>query len=105
MDKVMSLLGFGRRARRVLSGEEGIRRAVLRRRARLLVVAEDASPQSRAMYQRLARAGGVSCTIYGRKEELGRALGTSARSAVAILDAGLASAVVQEIGRRSGGEE
>ena len=80
-NKVLSYLGLATRAGRVVSGEFCVEKSVRQRRARLVLVSEDASENSRKNFRNL-------CTYY--------------KVSAAIEDEGLAMAAVRELKQRSG---
>ena len=91
--KVKGLLGLGLRARLVVVGVEQVRVAVGKRTARIVLVADDASENSRGKVLPLLKArrvdvvGGISAV------ELGAAVGRETTAAVAVVDAALARGV------------
>lgn len=92
--KVVSLLGFARRARKVVSGAEAVASAVARRAAKVVLVAADASQDSVTKIRSLAAPVGVACHECLSKAQLGAALGGAPRSCVAVTDARFAEAVI-----------
>lgn len=102
MSDPFHLLGLARRAGRLAAGHEAVERAVVTGRARLVLVAGDASAASRERFRRLAEAHGVDFRVCGSKEELGRAVGSAPKAVLAILDAGLAARVMAGVDRMAG---
>ena len=92
--KVVSLLGFARRARRVVSGADAVKSAVQRQMARLVLTAIDASASSVAKTRAVAAAGGATCRQVLDEEKLGAAVGGAPRSCVAVTDPRFAEAIV-----------
>ena len=101
-NKVLSYLGLATRAGRVVSGEFCVEKSVRQRRARLVLVSEDASENSRKNFRNLCTYYKVPLYISGSREELGAACGKEARVSAAIEDEGLAMAAVRELKQRSG---
>ena len=96
-NKVFSLLGLAMQARRLVSGEYQTVEAVKKREAKLVFVAEDASDNTKKLFH-------DKCTIYrvpfwefGKKEDLGRAIGKDLRSSLAVCDEGLATAIKKQL--------
>lgn len=93
--KVLSMLGLATRAGRIASGEFQTETAVKTGTACLVVVAEDASDNTKKLFSDKCSFYKVPLIIYGTKEELGHAIGKEFRASLAILDAGFAEAVLK----------
>ena len=79
--KVLNMIGLATRAGKVKSGEFSTEKSVKSGRARLVIVAEDASENTRKMFENMCRYHHVSVSFFGSKEELGRAMGMEMRAA------------------------
>lgn len=97
--KVASLLGLGRRARKVVSGSEAVESSLRRQRARLILIAADASERSVATIRALAARAGIACHTRLTMEELGAAVGGGPRSSVAVIDPHIAKAVMSVLAK------
>ncbi len=95
--KVLSMFGLAARAGRLASGEFQTETAVKSGTAYLVVVAEDASDNTKKMFQDKCTFYKVPIIIYGTKEELGHAIGKEYRASLALLDEGFAKAVMKKI--------
>jgi ribosomal protein L7Ae-like RNA K-turn-binding protein len=78
------MLGLCQRAGKVASGDFAAEQALKKRKADLLILAEDASERTQEKFLYLARESGVACYTAGTLEELGDALGKGHRAAVVI---------------------
>ncbi|MGI5839588.1 MAG: L7Ae/L30e/S12e/Gadd45 family ribosomal protein [bacterium] len=96
-DKVAALLGFAQAAGKIASGESGVRSAVLKKKARLVLLAADASPNTRKAFLNLITHRGVLLREYSTKGELGRMIGKAPRSVVAVLDSGFAKVIIESL--------
>lgn len=96
-NKVLSLLGLAIRGRNLVSGEFQTENAVKCGDAMLVILAEDASANTRKLFINKSSYYGVPVYVYGTKESLGQAIGKELRSSLAICDAGLANAVVKAL--------
>lgn len=92
-DRVISMLGLSAKAGKVVSGEFSTEKAVKSRKAFLVLIAEDASDGTKKKFLDMCRFYHTPCQIYGRKEQLGAAIGKQFRASLAITDANLAKAV------------
>lgn len=96
-NKVFSLLGLAMRGHRVVSGELQTLEAIKKGTAVLVILAEDASENTRKLFTDKCSFYEVEVVTYGTKEQLGRAIGKDERSSVGICDEGLAKAVVDKM--------
>lgn len=87
--KVLGLLGLGARAGSVLPGTERVREAVRHDDVRFVIVAADASLNTKGKLLPLLDGRGISYTIRFDRVELGAAIGRAEVSAVGVADAAL----------------
>jgi len=99
--KILSLFGLAARAGRLASGEFQTETAVKTGTAHLVVVAEDASDNTKKLFQDKCSFYKVPVIILGTKEELGHAIGKEFRASLAILDEGFANAVMKKMNQES----
>jgi ribosomal protein L7Ae-like RNA K-turn-binding protein len=92
--RVEALVASARRAGHAAAGSDVSEAAVREGRAAILVVAADARAAAQASFVMQA-AGAGKAVVWGTKEQLGRATGRPDTAVVAILDRGLADAVVR----------
>ena len=88
-DKVLSYLGLAMRGHNLVSGEFQTEDAVKSGKALLVIVAEDASENTKKLFH-------DKCSyydVYGTKQSLGGAIGKDLRSSLAVTDQGLAQAI------------
>ena len=96
-NKVLSYLGLATRAGRAVSGEFSVEKSVREHRARLVLVSEEASENTRKSFRNLCTYHEVPFCFFGSKEELGRACGKAFRASAAIEDEGLAKAAIKAL--------
>ena len=97
MDRVLSMIGLSAKAGKVKSGEFAVEQAVKSSKAYMVIVAEDASENSKKSYRDMCAYYEVPLFFYGNKEELGASCGKEFRASVAIMDENLAKAVADKI--------
>ena len=90
MGDPMALLGMARRAGALAYGTGSTRRAVKEGRARLILLATDASETQREKVMKLLRHGETPRATLGTREALGSAVGSAPVSAVAVTNNELA---------------
>lgn len=95
--KILSLFGLAARAGKIASGEFQTETAVKSGTAFLVVVAEDASENTRKLFSDKCSYYKVPVVILGTKEELGHSIGKDFRASLAVLDEGFAGAVMKKI--------
>ncbi len=96
-NKVLSLLGLAMRGRNLVSGEFQTLDAVKNGSAMLVIIAEDASENTKKLFHNKCKFYEVPVREYGLKDELGRAIGKDMRSSLGVCDAGLAEAVIKQL--------
>lgn len=99
-DAVLSMLGLALKAGKVDIGEEPVGAAARAKKARVILVADDAAPSSQRRARSFADSGACLClTIPETKEDLGRALGRTSVAMCAVTDIGFACAVAEKLSR------
>ncbi len=97
-DAALRLLGLAARAGAILPGTERVREAVRAGEARLVVVAGDASANTRAKLIPLLEARGVPHALAYDRARLGEAIGRGPMGAVGVSDASLAGRLHELLG-------
>ena len=93
--KILSLLGLATKAGKIVSGEFPTETAIKSGTATLVVIAQDASNNTKKLFQDKCSFYKIPIMIVGTKEELGHAIGKEYRASLAILDAGFAEAIIK----------
>jgi ribosomal protein L7Ae-like RNA K-turn-binding protein len=88
--KFFSLLGLAMRAGKVVSGEEQVINVVRKKKAFLVIVADDASENTKKRIKDKTTHYGVPCVIAGNRHQLGQAIGKDERVLLAVTDQGFA---------------
>ncbi len=92
--KILSLLGLAMRAGKMASGEFQTETAVKSETAFLVVIAKDASDNTKKLFQDKCSFYKIPIISFGTKEELGHAIGKEYRASLAILDKGFAETII-----------
>lgn len=95
--KIFSLIGIAMKSRNIVSGEFSTEKAVKEHKADLVIIAEDASDNTKKMFTNMCTYYEVPIYIFGEKIELGHAMGKEYRASLALLDKGLADAIEKEL--------
>ena len=92
-NKTMGLIGLATKAGKTAGGEFLTEREVKSGRAALVIVAEDASENTKKKFQNMCEYYKVPIRFYGDKDTLGHAMGKHFRASLAVLDEGLAKGI------------
>ena len=95
-NKVLSLLGLACRAGHVVSGEYATETAVKSGKARAVIVAGDASDNTKKLFRDKCSYYEVPLIETGTKEEVGKAIGKEYRASVAVTDESFAKGLVEK---------
>lgn len=96
-NKVLSMLGIAARGRNVVSGEFMTEKAVKSFQACLVIVATDASDNTKKMFRDMCAFYEVPIYELGSKEELAHAIGKEMRASLAVTDEGIAKSIIQKL--------
>ena len=96
-DKVLSMLGIAAKSGNVVSGEFSTEKAVKSGQAYLVIVASEASENTKKSFFNMTDFYHVPCYCYGSKEDLGRCIGKEFRASLAVIDENLAKAVENKL--------
>ena len=95
--KVWGYLGLAARAGKAVSGSFCVERSVRRRRAKLVIVSQEASENTKKTFRDLCTYYKVPLYIFGTSDELGKTLGKEFRMLAAIEDEGLVKAAAGQL--------
>lgn len=95
--KIFSLLGIGNKARYVASGEFSTEKSVKEGKAKLVIVASDASENTKKMFTNMCTFYDVPIYFFGEKTELGHAIGKEFRASLSVNNGGMASAIEKHL--------
>lgn len=84
--KVISMIGMANRARKIVSGEDSVRQFIRGNKVKLIIIAEDASDNTKKRFSNCASYYGIPYYVYLSKDELSISLGGKIRSVIGIAD-------------------
>ncbi len=93
-DRIYSLLGLASKAGLVSSGEFSVEQSVKRDKAKLVIVASDASDNTKQLFVNKCKFYKIPIRIYGDKLGIAHAIGKELRTSVAVEDTGLAKKII-----------
>lgn len=100
--KALALISLATKAGKTKSGEFSTEQAVKEGRAHLVVVATDASENTKKKFRNMCSFYEVPICFYGEKDTLGHAMGKEFRASVAVIDEGLAKGIKKHLDAETG---
>lgn len=95
--KIFSYLGLAAKAGNLASGEFMTEKSVKEGKAKLVIVAEDASNNTKKMFTNMCTYYKVPIYFFGEKTKLGHAIGKEFRASLVLYDKGLADTVEKQL--------
>lgn len=95
--KLFNMLGLAMKAGQIKSGEFSTEKAVKEGKAYLVLVAEDASDNTKKMFQNMCKYYRVPCFLFGDKVQLGHAIGRQFRASVACTSEHFSKALIAQL--------
>lgn len=102
--KQLNLIGLATKAGKIKSGEFSTEQSVKKGRARLVIVSEEASENTKKKFQDMCRHYHVNICFFGSRAELGRFTGNELRASLSVEDAGFAEAIGKRMTMNGGSE-
>lgn len=96
-DKVLSLIGLATKAGKTVSGEFATEKEVKTGRASLVIVATDASDNTKKKFKNMCEFYEVPISFYEDKDALGHAMGKEFRASLAVLDEGFSKGIMKQL--------
>ena len=87
------MLSLAAKAGRAASGEFAAEKAIKSKNAFLVIVAEDASDNTKKHFQDMCSYRSIPMYIYGGKTELGKCIGKESRACIALTDEGFGNSI------------
>ena len=97
MKQVFGSLGLAAKAGRIVSGEFSVEKAIKEKQAYLVIVAEDASDNTKKHFSDMCSYRNIPLRFFGSKEQLGRCIGKEYRANLAVTDTGFAENIIKKI--------
>lgn len=97
LNKVLSLISLATKAGKTVSGEFCTEKEVKTGRAALVIVADDASANTKKKFQNMCDFYEVPICFYKDKDALGHAMGKEFRASLAVLDEGFAKGIMKQL--------
>lgn len=94
---ILNLISLSKKAGKNVSGEFAVEKSIKEKKAKLVIIANDASDNTRSNFKNMADYFNVPIVFFGQKEDLGRCIGKEIRASVAITDEGFAKSLIEKI--------
>lgn len=98
-DGIYGMLSIAMKAGRIVSGAFSVEKAIKSGKASLIVLAEDASANTKKQFMDSGRFYGVPVYVYGDSEALGHHIGREFRKVLAVTDEGFARSLTDKFER------
>jgi len=96
-DKSLSQLGMAMRAGKLISGDEIVLKAIRQRKCKLVIIAADASSNTKKKFADKCRTYGIQLAEAFDREQLGKAIGKPDRVVLAITDTQFAAMIASHL--------
>lgn len=104
-NKLYSFLGLIQKSGNITSGDDTVELDIKKNKCKLLIIAEDASDNTKNRFMSIAEKKNIKCISFGNKIELGICIGKSQRSVLAIKDSKLANVFLNKFKEENYGGE
>ena len=94
-NKVYGLLGLTTKAGKIIFGTESCLDMINKKKAKLIIVAEDSAERTIKNFKEKCEENCVDFFVFGKKEEISRAIGKPNKTVIGIKDKNLAMAIKQ----------
>lgn len=96
-ERALGMIGLATKAGKVMTGAQACEAAIKDGKAGLVIIAKDASENSKIPITRLCGYKGITFREFSDKESLGRYTGSTYRAVMIIRDAGFADKILEMI--------
>ena len=96
-DSVLGMIGLATKARKTATGSEACELAIKSMKAKLVILAKNASENTKNPVIRMCGNNNVAIREFSTKESLGKYTGKPVRAVVAITDSGFANRIMELI--------
>jgi ribosomal protein L7Ae-like RNA K-turn-binding protein len=93
------MIGIGKKAGFIVSGETGCVQAIKKSKCKLMILASDASDNTKDKFMSLCNKNNIKLITIGSKTDLGSAIGKSLTSTVVVVDDRFSSTLLDVISK------
>lgn len=98
-NKVLSLVGLATKAGKTVSGEFSTEKSVKSGKSFLVIVADDASENTKKKFRNMCEFYDVPVYFLSDKESVGKSMGKEIRASLSIQDENFAKAILNELAK------
>ena len=102
--KIYGLLGLSTRAGKLIFGTDAVKEAILKRKIKLVIIAEDCSEKSKQSFIQFCEKMDVEYLIFGNILENSKAIGKENRAIIGIKDKNISDGIKKICGGEVFGE-
>ena len=95
--RVLSQLGLAMKAGKLVSGEFMAENAIKENKAALVIIAEDASDNTKKHFTDMCNYRDIPILFFGTKEQIGASIGKQMRASIVITDEGFAKSIIKKV--------
>lgn len=99
-DPVLSLISLAKKSHHLVSGEFQTMEALMSMEAKLVIVSEDASENTKKKFSDKTKYRNVPMVCFETKENLGHAIGQKERAVIGITDRGFSESIRKKLENR-----
>ena len=100
--QTLSLLSLCQRAGKMKTGEDTVEKAIQKKEAKLVIIPEDASDNTKKKFQNMCDFYKVPIYFFEDKDTLGHAMGKEFRASLAVTDAGFVKGIRKHLDMEEG---
>ena len=91
--KILGLIGLSAKARKISFGADSVELGIKKNKVNLIIVAEEASKRTKEKFEKLSDKYNIPILIFGKIEELSKAIGKSNKAVIGIEDINLSKEI------------
>ena len=91
--KILGLIGLSAKARKISFGADSVELGIKKNKVNLIIVAEEASQRTKEKFEKLSDKYNIPILIFGKIEELSKAIGKSNKAVIGIEDINLSKEI------------
>lgn len=95
--RVLGLIGLSAKAGKIEFGADAVEEVITRKKAKIVIVAEDASDRTKKNFEFLCNKNHISYAVFGEIDEISKAIGKSNKAVIAIKDKNLSNEIYKII--------
>lgn len=97
MSKICSMIGIGKRGGLIKYGETGCTFAIKKNSCYLLIIARDASENTKKRFINMCKNRRIKYILFASKQELGKSIGKDITATIAVVDKKFANMLLELI--------